>query len=277
MHARQTESRSLKVVSLFAGSGGWERGLSLAQLDHFFRVTQLVEINPDAQFILRSHYPDIPIHSDIRDYQPRSGEFDLFTISFPCTETSGAGKRTGLDHPESALWREALRCICICRPKFVAVEQPEGFINRGLRECLGGLRMAGYRYDDPLLVSAAEVGAMHQRNRLFVVSYLDELQFLHEPTSWNDQVREVVQGTRDSSRWLSVERPSNGSIVGIPGGLVQSAVAAPAKHPGRIRARYLAGRTVTPAQAAVVWRRLVYLARLCCHYDAGRGSNADAA
>ncbi len=53
------------------------------------------------------------------------------------------------------------------------MEQPEGFIQRGLRAVLGGLRMAGYKFDPPLLLSATQLGAMHKRKRLFIVSYSD--------------------------------------------------------------------------------------------------------
>jgi hypothetical protein len=108
-----------------------------------FTTYQFVEILPSAQQVLRSHYPLIPIHSDIKTYTPPQN-IDAYFISFPCTGTSQAGTKTGLNHPESNLWFEALRCICIGKPKFVVIEQPEGFIHRGLRACLGGLRMAGY-------------------------------------------------------------------------------------------------------------------------------------
>ncbi|MFB2768288.1 DNA cytosine methyltransferase [Pelatocladus sp. BLCC-F211] len=37
----------------------------------------------------------------------------MFTLGFPCTGTSIAGNGTGLKHPESSLWLEALRCITI--------------------------------------------------------------------------------------------------------------------------------------------------------------------
>ena len=36
----------------------------------------------------------------------------------------------------------------------------------------------------------------------------------------------------------------------------------PNKTPGRIRARYLAGRSVTPGQAAIALRRVLYLSEI---------------
>ena len=54
-------------------------------------TTQFVEINPDAQLILRlpkvpcfarAHFPRVPIHLDISSYQPPEGEFDTIICSF---------------------------------------------------------------------------------------------------------------------------------------------------------------------------------------------------
>ncbi len=246
----------LTHLDLFSGIGGFTKA---GELVGGITTTQFIEREKDAQLVLRSHWSDIPIHDDIRTYSPRIREFDLFTIGFPCTGTSNAGTRTGLDHPESALWRESLRCICIGRPQFVVVEQPEGFIQRGLRTILGGLRMAGYNFDPPLLLSAKELGAMHQRNRVFIVSYTNELQFKNQPTCWYDQMREVVERQKANSRWLSVERTCHRTDDGIPRGLVRYPLAVPTNTPGRIRSRILAGRTVTPAQAAIALTRVLYL------------------
>ena len=65
-------------LSLFAGIGGFEEGIRIASGS--ITTKQFVELDPDAQAWERSHYPNIPIHSDIRDFSPRTGEFDLYTI-----------------------------------------------------------------------------------------------------------------------------------------------------------------------------------------------------
>lgn len=251
--------KKLTHLDAFSGIGGFTKA---GELVGEIQTTQFIEHNLDAQLILRSHWSDIPIHDDIRTYSPRIREFDLFTIGFPCTGTSNAGGRAGLDHPESALWRESLRCICIGRPQFIVVEQPEGFIQRGLRAVLGALRVAGYSFDPPLLLLATETGAMHRRNRVFIVSYSNQLQFKQEPTSWDDQVRKVVERQKVNSPWLSVERTSDRTSNGIPRGLVRCPLAVPTNTPGRIRSRILAGRCVTPAQAAIALTRVLYLNKL---------------
>jgi hypothetical protein len=54
---------------------------------------------------------------------------------------------------------EMLRIILEARPSFVVVENPEGLLVRGGREVVASLRMAGYCVEDPLLVSAKEIGS----------------------------------------------------------------------------------------------------------------------
>ncbi|MEN9517805.1 MAG: hypothetical protein RLZZ381_393 [Cyanobacteriota bacterium] len=243
----------LRHLDLFSGIGGFS--LAAKELGGI-RTTQFVEINADAQLILRSHFPGVPIHADIRDYQPREGEFDIIWSSFPCTGTSNAGTRTGLSHPESALWREGLRCLIEAQPKFCIIEQPEGVIRRGLRAILGGLSLAGYHYEIET-ITARELGAGHQRLRLFIISYPDEQRELYLKTCWSDQMREMVQRQRLDSQWLTVKRTGDRLTYELPDGLVQPTI--PNKTPGRIRARYLAGRTVTPGQAAIALSRVLYL------------------
>ena len=222
--------------------------------------------------------------SDIRDYHPEPGEFDLITMGWPCTGTSNAGNKTGLKHPASSLWREGFRCLIEAQPKFCIMEQPEGVIRRGLRTILASLYMAGYSFEVET-ISAASLNSGQQRHRLFIISYPDEWadQFKNAPC-WSSQMREMVQRQWADSEWLSVRNESNGSNDGLSVQLVrgtesnsrvpkrgkptrgrsskeleESYYTEPSKTPGRIRARYLAGRTVTPSQASIALRRVLYL------------------
>jgi DNA (cytosine-5)-methyltransferase 1 len=262
----------LTHLDLFSGLGGFTRA---AQLVGGIHTTQFVEIDPDAQATLRSRFSGIPIHSNICDYSPRTGEFDLYTIGFPCTGTSNAGLRTGLDHPESALWFEALRCIADGQPSFVVIENPVGVISRGLRAILGGLRVVGYCWDDPQIISAEELGAPQERKRLFVVAYPDYLRqrFREVPTSWADQVRGEIEAVYQS--WGKATSSSAGVDDGLPCWLGGRSVngwwashPAPA-YPGirrhslkRRECNDLYARSVVPEVAAIALRRVLYLSQL---------------
>jgi DNA (cytosine-5)-methyltransferase 1 len=258
----------LRTLSLFTGIGGFEVA---AKRVGGFRVRKFVEIDPDAQTILRYHFPDIELHSDIRTYYPEKGQFDCIWGGFPCTNTSVAGNREGIKGKSSSLWWEQLRIIRTVQPQFSIIEQPTGVIDRGLRQILASLRMAGYQ-SEVEIVSAAELGAGHRRERLFIVSYPDQQQWRSEPTSWAEQIRAVVEAFKLNFSWLSVKQSGDDSNHGLSFHLVRgdlSTGAIPREHfstptntEGRIRARYLLGRTVTPAQAAIALRRVLYLNQL---------------
>ncbi|PSB42700.1 DNA (cytosine-5-)-methyltransferase [Cyanosarcina cf. burmensis CCALA 770] len=262
----------LTHLDLFSGVGGFTRA---AELVGGIQTTQFVEIDPDAQATLRSRFPGIPIHANICDYSPRTREFDLATVGFPCTGTSAAGLRTGLDHPESALWFEALRCIADGQPRFVVIENPPGVISRGLRAILGGLRVVGYCWDDPQIISAAELGAPQERKRLFVVAYPNYLRqrFREVPTSWSDQIGAEIEAVHQS--WGQVKSSSTRVDDGLPRWLGGRSVngwwaenPAPSDcgirryTPKRRECNNLYARSVVPEVAAIALRRVLYLSQL---------------
>ncbi|MBW4635266.1 MAG: DNA cytosine methyltransferase [Iphinoe sp. HA4291-MV1] len=217
----------------------------------------------------------MPIHSDIRDFSPRTGEFDLISCGFPCVGTSNAGLRTGLNHPESALWFEALRCIADSNPSFVIIENPAGVISRGLRAVLGGLRMVEYCWDDPQIISAKELGAPHERKRLFIIAYPNHLRqrFYKMPTSWGDQIGAVIEEIYQQGGQVT---PSSARMDdGIPRWLggrnidgwwaTNSAPNYPGmRHytPKRRECNDLYARSVCPLQGAIAIRRVLYLQSL---------------
>ncbi|MBE9130215.1 MULTISPECIES: DNA cytosine methyltransferase [unclassified Coleofasciculus] len=238
-------------MSLFSGIGGLEYA---AEIIGGFDINQLVEIDTAAKIVLSDRFPYIPIYSDICTYQPSLYEFDMIWGGFPCTQTSGAGKRTGVSDRTSisgAMFREFLRCVCQCKPRIVLLEQPMGFADRGLRAWVGGLKLAKYSSFDPLVIAADELGAPFERTRLFIISYPTEWEREGVRRCWNDKVREVVQRQRDQARWLAVERRGNSIVARFPGGLVPSLIAVPSNYPGRIDARKLGGQTITVPQACV--------------------------
>lgn len=262
----------MRTLSLFSGIGGFE--LAAAALN-CFQVEQFVEIDEDAQYVLRQHYPRIPIHGDIRTFSGSPGQYDCIWGGFPCTGTSSAGKRGGLAHPESSLWWEMLRIVLEARPSFVVVENPEGLLVRGGREVFASLQMAGYRVEEPLLVSAKEVGAGHQRNRVFIVAFLQDFaQQQHEhqfQTCGADEVRTIAQEARHHFPIPLFIRDGDGVDIRVPSGvdglpcyqdIAISHFGVKSKTKGRIRARYAFAKTVMPGQAYIALKRVQYLAKI---------------
>jgi DNA (cytosine-5)-methyltransferase 1 len=239
----------MQAISLFTGIGGFEIAF------------QMVEIDPDAQQVLRSHFPYTPIHPDIRTYSPDVNwnyTTGLIFGGFPCSGTSAAGDRTGLEHPESSLWWEMHRIITTVKPRFILIENPEGLRHRGLTEVIYSLAQVGY-VGEWQCISAAHLGAPHQRERLFIIAYPECLYAQKQPPLWSDQMRAVVQKQRAISSFPVFEQRDDGVAYGFPTGLDSVPLSVSQGTPGRIRSRYLYGRSVVPACAAVAFHRIKFL------------------
>ncbi|MEY3867522.1 MAG: Phormidium phage MIS-PhV1A [Cyanobacteriota bacterium] len=194
--------KTINAISLFSGIGAFENAAKLVFEENYI-THKFIEINSYAQKVLKTHFPEVPIHSDIRDYKPPKpgslGNNTLLVGGFPCTGTSGAGHRTGLDHPESSLWWEFYRVIVELRPRFIIIENPSGLIKRGLRTILASLSMAGYSYEIEMF-TIAMFGAPHRRERIFIIAYdtsnFNDLRQLRQFESWADNVGNDIERTK---------------------------------------------------------------------------------
>lgn len=127
-----------------------------------------------------------PIWTDVKTFpsQDFSGLVDIFIASYPCTPFSSAGKRGGADDPRH-LWPFVRRSIEIIRPRLVLLENVEGHVSLGLREVLTELALLGYRVENSRgeptwgIFSAAEIGAPHNRKRVFILAELDNSDNRH--------------------------------------------------------------------------------------------------
>ncbi len=268
----------LKCIDFFAGIGAWELASSLVNpiSQVKFRTIELIEINPHAQKVLQAHFPEISIHSDIRSYEPIPQEADVFFCSFPCTGTSRAGTKTGLAHFESNLWFEALRCIIIGSPTFVVIENVAGVIDRGLRAITAGLCLAGYETEIEV-ISASECGAPHERQRVFIIAYLHDVQLRerHNFRCWTDNIRDHIAIAKSFVSYPETQPGSVRLLNGFPQWMDAithanwwkynqppvSAGIAP-RTPGRRECVSLYGRSIVPQCAAIALMRVQFLASL---------------
>ena len=164
----------LSVLSLCTGYGGIERGLELAGVRH--RVITHVEIEAFAIANLVnkmeageldaapvwSHLKTLPVDC-FRD------RVAILTGGYPCQPFSAAGKRAGADDPRH-LWPYIYDIIRAVRPVQCFFENVEGHISLGLREVIEDLESLGYAATWGVF-SAAEVGAPHQRKRVFILAH----------------------------------------------------------------------------------------------------------
>jgi DNA (cytosine-5)-methyltransferase 1 len=165
--------QSLNELALFAGAGGGILGGKLLG----WRTICAVEWEPYPASVLCARQndgllPPFPIWDDVQtfDGKPWRGIVDVVSGGFPCQDISAAGKGTGIDGERSGMWREMARVIHEVRPRFVFVENSPMLTTRGLGTVLGDLAAMGFDARWGVL-GAADVGAKHQRDRIWVFAY----------------------------------------------------------------------------------------------------------
>jgi len=162
----------MNELALFAGAGGGILGGHLLG----WRTVCAVEWEPYAACVLAARQndgilPPFPIWDDVQtfDGKPWAGRVDVVSGGFPCQDISAAGRGAGIDGARSGMWSHMARIVGEVRPRYVFVENSPMLTSRGLHRVLGDLAEMGFdaRWG---VVSAEDVGAPHQRDRIWIVS-----------------------------------------------------------------------------------------------------------
>ena len=161
-----------KLLDLFSGIGGFSLGAEANGIP----TVAFVEKDPFCQKVLRKHWSNTPIISDIRTVKGEDYETDGVTIisgGFPCQPFSQAGKRKGTDD-DRYLWDETLRVVAETKPEWFIGENVEGLINiqNGLvlRSVQDDLEREGFQVQC-LVIPASGIGAWHQRKRVWIIAH----------------------------------------------------------------------------------------------------------
>jgi DNA (cytosine-5)-methyltransferase 1 len=164
----------MNELALFAGAGGGILGGKLLG----WRTVCAVEWEPYPASVLCARQndgllPPFPIWDDVQtfDGKPWRGIVDVVSGGFPCQDISAAGKGAGIDGERSGMWSHMARVVGEVRPRFVFVENSPMLVTRGLERVLGDLTALGYD-TKWIVMGAADVGANHQRDRIWIVGKL---------------------------------------------------------------------------------------------------------
>jgi len=160
----------MKVGSLFSGVGGLDLGLERTGMT----ITWSAEWLDYPRSVLKKHWPNITHYRDVTKVDWTKAEaVDLICGGFPCQPFSMAGHRKGIED-ERWLWDYFAGIIHTIKPRYVLIENVRGLLsaNDGWTFACVLSDLAELGYDaEWKIVSAASVGAPHQRDRVFIVAY----------------------------------------------------------------------------------------------------------
>jgi len=162
------------VLSFCTGYGGIELGLervfgAIATIAHVeieaYAVGNLVAKMEAGELV------PAPVWTDIKTFPAHlfRGHVDGITAGYPCQPFAFSGKRGGEDDPRH-LWPFIRDHVRVIQPFWCFFENVEGHITLGLSRVISDLEELGYLATWGLF-SAAEVGAPHQRKRVFILAY----------------------------------------------------------------------------------------------------------
>ncbi len=206
----------MRELSLFSGIGG---GL-LASMLLGHRIIGAVEIDKYCCSVLEQRQKDgvldyFPIfQADIREFIRQGyadlykGHCDLVSGGFPCQPFSHAGKRKGANDSRN-MWPETIDVVNRVKPKFCFFENVPGLLSSGyFGQILYDLAESGYHVRWRIL-SAAELGAPHKRDRLWIVA--------HANSSGLAGSAEISGGMGETSSLPEIDREGSYSSSGIVG------------------------------------------------------------
>jgi len=166
----------MRELSLFTGLGGGIYGSKLLG----WKTVAYVEWEPYCQKIIAQRIKDGifdrgPIFGDVRTFADKYAErfrglVDVVSGGFPCQPFSLAGRQQGADDPRD-MWPATLATVRAVRPPYCFLENVPGLLgkHRYFEKILKDLSEEGYDVRWTCL-SAAEVGAPHVRNRLWILA-----------------------------------------------------------------------------------------------------------
>lgn len=157
----------VKVVSLFAGIGGFDLGFSRAG----YEMIAHVEIDPKCRQLLAARWPNAIALDDVRTAGKHNlPACDIITFGFPCQDLSVADKRAGLKGERSGLFYEATRIIRELRPTWALFENVPGLLSSGdgadFAAVLSEMGKCGYSGAWRVL-DAQWLGVAQRRRRVF--------------------------------------------------------------------------------------------------------------
>jgi len=179
------QGEKLKMLDLFSGIGGFTLALSPA-----CRTIAFCDIDVNARNVLLDQMgkgalpPDALLFEDVKQlredleaspssstHRKKLRNVDIICAGFPCQDISVMNLHgKGIDGDRSGLVFEIFRIADVCKPSIILLENSPNLQHKGLERILEILRAKNYAHIAWDIFSAAEVGAPHKRNRLYLMA-----------------------------------------------------------------------------------------------------------
>lgn len=160
-----------KMVSLFAGIGGFELGFKSIGVETVLSC----EIDKVAQHIIAQNFPHTKIVGNICDLDVIPSDIDILCAGFPCQDISTIGGKLGLNGERSSLIKEVFRLLRNQRTEWVIIENVSNMLHlhngETIRNIVNNLESLGYNWAYRTINSLAFIP--QHRKRVFVVASLN--------------------------------------------------------------------------------------------------------
>ena len=168
-------TEEFRCISLCTGYAGIELGLR--RVIPALRTVCYVEVEAFAcanlvEKIEKGLLDAAPIWTDIKtfDGRPFYKRVHIITAGYPCQPFSVAARRYRKEQDDRNIWLFIKNIIREIRPLLFFGENVAGHLSKGFDRVVSDLDEIGYGIEAGLF-SAAEIGAPHIRQRLFILAY----------------------------------------------------------------------------------------------------------
>jgi DNA (cytosine-5)-methyltransferase 1 len=214
----------LKLGDVCAGIGGFSLA---AKMTGKIDISWQIEIDKFCQDVLNKNFPEAKKYGDINKIEDGIDKVDIITAGVPCQPYSLAGKRSG-ESDERHLWPKVFALIKQIRPGWIIIENVLGAVSLLLPGLCDDLESENYTQQS-YIIPACSTGALHRRNRLFVVAYSDRIRLRGSISPDKIFNEEDIEETRSKfagiNKFLRIQGTAEPIVLppihGIPGELVR--------------------------------------------------------
>lgn len=185
--------KGIKVVSLFSGIGGFEKGLEKSNLN--YDIVFASEIDRFAISTYGFNFSLKHMHGDIKQVNETDiPNHNLLCAGFPCQSFSVAGKRKGFNDIRGTLFFDIVRIIKEKKPKYILLENVKNLISHDggntIKIILKNISECNYTFDITV-INSNEAGVPQSRERTYIIGVYNHSTEKFEVDKRNQKISQI--------------------------------------------------------------------------------------